>query len=80
MALFDGHLRECIIVDESIAVFATFVPSFYKSDDKEEYERDNNVLSFNDLFAVSNEEEHEDLIEFTRISEEKKNKLFNTHP
>lgn len=73
--LFNDKLRECICADKSTAVFATFTPHYLKLE--EGFERDDNVVDYENMFAVSNLEEHEDLIDFEFVSEEELNELLD---
>jgi hypothetical protein len=62
--IFDGHKRECICADEDTAVFATFTPHYHKLEGKDKFEKDDNVICYDNMFAVSNLDEHKDLINF----------------
>lgn len=66
--MFDDHFRECICCNEGLAVFATFTSSYWKENG--EYIEDKNVLSFNNLFVLSNEDADRNLMEFERINSE----------
>ena len=64
LIVFDDFKRECICADEDTAVFATFTPTYHKPEGKKDFVEDKNVVSYENLFAISNLDSNRDLINF----------------
>lgn len=73
--LFEDKLRECICADEDTAVFATFTTHYLKLEDG--FAADRNVVDYPNMFAFSNLDDHENLVDFEFVSEEELKELLN---